>query len=102
MLHLSWFGKAYLAGSRDIKAINRPRNLYALDLAIFGALLLDVLHYLLVLLVVQELLWSHHVHQAQDLGRDAAHLHHGVCHHPRYLQRHRSLIYTRLQRVSER
>lgn len=100
--HLSWFGKAYLASSWDLKAINRPGNLNALDLAVFGALVLDILHYLLVLLIIQELLWGHHVHQAQDLGGNTTHLHHGVRHHPRHLQRHWSLIYTCLQTVGKR
>lgn len=53
---------SYLASARHLQAIHRSGDLNALDLAILAALVPDVLHNLLVFLVIQQLLWGHHVH----------------------------------------
>lgn len=56
------FLPSYLASARHLQAIHRSGNLDALHLAVLAALIPDVLHDLLVLLVIQQLFWGHHVH----------------------------------------
>lgn len=89
----------YLASPGHLKAIDRPWNLDALHLAVFAALIPDVLYDLLVFLVIQELVRRHHVHQTQHLGGNAAHLGHGAVHQAGNLQRHWHLVGPGLQQV---
>ena len=90
-----WNGP-YLAGAGHLQAVHRSGDLDALDLAVLAALVLDVLYDLLILVIIQQLLGGHHVHQTQHLGGQATHLSHRAV-HTRHLQRHWGLIYTRLQ-----
>lgn len=53
---------SYLASAGHLQAVHRSGDLDALDLAVLAALVPDVLHNLLVLLVIQQLLRGHHVH----------------------------------------
>lgn len=87
----------YLASTRHLEAVYRPRDLDTLHLAVFAALVPDVFYDLLVFLVIQQLLGGHHVHQTQHLGGDAAHLVHGAVHQARHLQRHWRLVDPRLK-----
>lgn len=65
---------AHLAGPRHLQAVHGSRYLDALDLAVLAAFVPDVLHDLLILFIIQQLLWGHHVHQTQDLSGQATHL----------------------------
>lgn len=82
----------YLSTARYLDSIHWPGDLNGLDQPIFTALVTHILHNLLVLLVIQQLLRQHHVHEAQDLSWVAAHLHLGA-HQARHLQGHRCLVY---------
>lgn len=90
----------YLSGAGHLQAVHWAGDLDTLHLAVLAALVSDVLHYLLVLFVVQELFWCHHVHQTQHLSGHAAHLGDGAV-QPWNLQRHWSLVYTRLEGQTE-
>lgn len=96
---LLWCGW-YLSSAGHLQAVHWSGDLDALHLAVLAALVSDVLHYLLVLFVVQEFLWCHHVHQTQHLSGHAAHLGDGAV-QPWNLQRHWSLVYTRLKGQTE-
>lgn len=99
--HKSNVNGSYLAGSRHFQAIHRSRYLNAFNLAVLAALIPDVLHNLLILFIIQQLFRGHHVHQTQHLRGQAAHLSHGAV-QTWHLQRHWSLVYTRLEGDTQR
>lgn len=86
-----------LSSARNIQAVHRAWNLDALDLAVFRALVSDVFHDLLILVIIQQLLWSHHVHQTQYFCGNAAHLSYRAVHETWNLKGNWSLVYTSLQ-----
>lgn len=85
------WGGCYLSTAGHLHTIHGPRDLDGLDQPVLAALIPHVLHNLLILLIIQQLLRQHHVHEAQDLSRVAAHLHLRA-HQARDLQGHRSLV----------
>lgn len=82
----------HLSTARHLDTIHGPGDLNGLDQPILAALVPHVLHDLLVLLIIQQLLGQHHIHEAQDLSWVATHLHLGA-HQARHLQGHGGLVY---------
>lgn len=86
-----------LSSARNFQAVYRAWNLDAFDLTVFRALVSDVFHDLLILFIIQQLLWGHHVHQTQYFCGNAAHLSHRAVHETWNLKGNWGLVYTRLQ-----